>query len=268
MVDCDWPSEFWRAISLFTGRCVWVRFIATISTQSNWDRKSVNYANLFRSSYLLVWWMEWDTLEELRMVWTWIKQNHLKLSDHLPICSFPVNSEFKAKTLQPMQYGRYNYASAVVGDKIYVAGGKNGRGSYMSSVECYDPVNNTWTEVSSMNRPRAKFALAESNGRLYAMGHVDVIERYDPAQDVWTVVWTQQISSECGIQNLVTWFSFFQIGFFDDSETIKQGVTLRSEIYVLTSNTFGKFKPERGCSLLSLRCVPNTNAIEHTLFVN
>lgn len=166
-----------------------------------------------------------------------------------------------------MQFGRYNYASAIVGDKIYVAGGKNGRGSYLSSVECYDPANNTWTEVSSMNRPRAKFALAESNGRLYAMGHVDVIERYDPAQDVWTVVWAQQKSSECEIRYLVM-NCVFQIGVFGNCETIKQAVTLRSEIYVLMSNGFGKFKPEKGCSLLSLRCVSNANAIEHTLFVN
>lgn len=85
-----------------------------------------------------------------------------------------------------MQYGRVGYSAAVMGSKIYVAGGRIG--SVLSTVECYDPVDDKWTEVSNMNFSRYKFALVESNGMLYAMGHHKSVERYDPSQNVWTVV--------------------------------------------------------------------------------
>lgn len=58
----------------------------------------------------------------------------------------------------------------------------------LSSVECYDPSEGKWTEVANMNFARTGFAVVESNGVLYAMGHHKSIERYDSSQNVWIVV--------------------------------------------------------------------------------
>lgn len=95
----------------------------------------------------------------------------------------------QTKKLQPMQFGRFNYAAVSMDGKIYVAGGQSNKTSYMCSVECYDPIDNEWKKLANMNHPRANFALVECNRVLYAMGHHKSIERYDPIQDRWTVVW-------------------------------------------------------------------------------
>lgn len=87
-----------------------------------------------------------------------------------------------------MHFGRYNYAGAVMNGKIYVAGGRGDRDSILHSVECYNPVNDEWVKIASMNHQRENFALVELSGNLYAMGHHKSIERYDPVQEAWTVV--------------------------------------------------------------------------------
>lgn len=80
---------------------------------------------------------------------------------------------------------------------IYVAGGQDGIDSYLSAVECYDPLKDGWTQIPSMIHPRANFALAESNGKLYAIGHHKAVEQYDPDKKEWTVVCTQSKSRNC-----------------------------------------------------------------------
>lgn len=92
------------------------------------------------------------------------------------------------EVLQPMHFARYNYSAAIMNGKIYVAGGRNGSGSPLISVECYDPVEDKWIEVSNMNHPRASFGLVEKNSYLYALGYHESIEQYDPLRNVWTVV--------------------------------------------------------------------------------
>lgn len=95
-----------------------------------------------------------------------------------------------SEEIEPMKYGRHEYAVAVMDGKIYIAGGVGDDKdySYLNTAECYDPITNEWTEIASMKHPRAEFALAELNGMLYAMGGHESIERYDPGQDIWTEV--------------------------------------------------------------------------------
>lgn len=105
------------------------------------------------------------------------------------IFSLSSESPFTSRVLQPIQHARFDYSAAIMGGKIYIAGGKNGTASSsLDSVECYDPVDDKWTEISNMNYARTDFALVEFNGMLYAMGHHKSVERYDPVQNVWTVV--------------------------------------------------------------------------------
>lgn len=87
-----------------------------------------------------------------------------------------------------MKSGRCSYAATTMDGKIYVAGGQSDNESILGSVECYDPIEDKWNELSNMNHPRASFALVEAKGCLFAMGYHKSIEKYDPVQNVWTVV--------------------------------------------------------------------------------
>jgi hypothetical protein len=83
-----------------------------------------------------------------------------------------------------------------VADRLYVIGGYTQ--SFLSvwhpvaTVYRYDPDKDAWTERSRMPTPRGALAVAESGGRLYAIGGYDgsrnraEVEVYDPAADAWT----------------------------------------------------------------------------------
>lgn len=51
---------------------------------------------------------------------------------------------------------RSSFGAAILDDKIYVVGGNDGS-LCLSSAERYDPVNNTWENVSSMQNRRYMF---------------------------------------------------------------------------------------------------------------
>ena len=72
--------------------------------------------------------------------------------------------------------------------RIYVTGGySNGP---MSSVDCYDPDTNTWSQMANMNIARRGHCLVSLHGRLYAIGGdgVDSVEVYDPDNNTWTLL--------------------------------------------------------------------------------
>lgn len=105
-------------------------------------------------------------------------------------CSLSLNT-LTSESIESMQYERYNYAATTMYGRIYVAGGQATPDLHLCSVECYNPVDNKWTKIANMNFPRSNFALAESKGMLYAIGHHKSVERYDPVRDVWTTVRTK-----------------------------------------------------------------------------
>jgi len=61
-------------------------------------------------------------------------------------------------------------------------------------VERYDPKNNRWMKVSSMNFKRLGVAVAVMQGYLYAVGGSDgqtpwnSVERYEPTTNRWSTV--------------------------------------------------------------------------------
>lgn len=70
--------------------------------------------------------------------------------------------------LPPMNSARREAASAVFGDKVYIAGGVD---SFCSaSVEVYSITGNYWTVVSFMNVPRRGHALLSTGNALFAIG--------------------------------------------------------------------------------------------------
>ena len=60
----------------------------------------------------------------------------------------------------------------------------------MSSVDCYDPDNNAWSQVANINIARRGHSLVSLHGRLYAIGgsSVDSVEVYDPDNNTWTLL--------------------------------------------------------------------------------
>merc|ERR1712029_712617 len=72
----------------------------------------------------------------------------------------------------------------------YVSGGHGGDYQPMSSVDCYDPETNTWSQMANMNIARFGHSLVSLHGRLYALGGADVdsVEVYDPDNNTWTLL--------------------------------------------------------------------------------
>ena len=83
---------------------------------------------------------------------------------------------------------RFGPGVAALDNKIYVTGG--GDFGVMSSVDCYDPDTNTWSQMANMNIARDGHSLVSLHGRLYAIGgwDVDSVEVYDPDNNTWTLL--------------------------------------------------------------------------------
>ncbi|XP_078493198.1 uncharacterized protein LOC144748749 [Ciona intestinalis] len=91
-----------------------------------------------------------------------------------------------------MNEQRWYAASAVLNDQMCVAGGWDGDGNALSSVELYNPVVNIWTNIASMQTKRWQHALVCYNGRLYTFGgrngflnYLNSMESYDPREGKW-----------------------------------------------------------------------------------
>jgi len=79
---------------------------------------------------------------------------------------------------------------------IYAIGGTQGDQDVLRSVEFYNPVTDTWSEVAPMDTPRMGLAAAAGpDGTIYALGgnnnestHLDTVEAYDPGTDTWSAI--------------------------------------------------------------------------------
>jgi Kelch motif len=87
----------------------------------------------------------------------------------------------------------YHTATLLPNGKILVAGGY--AGSFLRSVEVYDPIANTWTPVASLNSARAYHtATLLSSGKVLVVGghngtsEITSTEVYDPNANTWTNV--------------------------------------------------------------------------------
>jgi N-acetylneuraminic acid mutarotase len=103
------------------------------------------------------------------------------------------------KQLPSMQYPREAPATALIGGKIYVAGGWNSM--YRSPTvtvpptEVYDPATSTWSgQADSMPDAYAAGGVAALDGLMYVIGGCDAVncghsevQVYDPATDTWTL---------------------------------------------------------------------------------
>lgn len=100
------------------------------------------------------------------------------------------NGEWTDKTpagepLAPLNVPRHSFGSAVLDGKWYVAGGMDGSGAVLDSVEEYDPAANAWRLKAPMPTARVHFALAALGERLYALGGYDAASRQLRSTDVY-----------------------------------------------------------------------------------
>ena len=83
---------------------------------------------------------------------------------------------------------------AALGGKIYAVGGSDTGGRALSTVETFDPQNNSWAAVAPMSTARRQCSVAVVSGKLHAVsgatsdGCVASVEAYDPQLGRWEAV--------------------------------------------------------------------------------
>jgi N-acetylneuraminic acid mutarotase len=93
--------------------------------------------------------------------------------------------------LPPSPTARAAHAAAVIGDRLYVAGGAHATGS-LRSMEVYDFKRRRWRRGPSFPGPKRNHTTGvASGGRFYVLGGRDslnykVAERYDPRRQRWS----------------------------------------------------------------------------------
>jgi DNA-binding CsgD family transcriptional regulator len=80
---------------------------------------------------------------------------------------------------------------ALIGEKIYVPGGRLADGTQTDILEIYDPRQDVWEEGAPLPKPISAYATADFEGKLYLFGGWDGEKAlkdvfvYDPEEDVW-----------------------------------------------------------------------------------
>lgn len=116
----------------------------------------------------------------------------LTITDRVEVYD-PAKNEWTTRA--PLPVGLHHAGAGVVGNRLYVIGGYTR--SFLSvwhpvaTVYMYDPDKDAWTACSPMPTARGALAVAESGGKLYAIGGYDgsanraELEIYDPVKNTW-----------------------------------------------------------------------------------
>jgi N-acetylneuraminic acid mutarotase len=89
--------------------------------------------------------------------------------------------------LAPMPTPREHLAAAVIGNRVFVVGG---RFPNTGALEAFTPATNTWEKLPDMPTPRGGLAAAALGGKLYAFGgEIPAVfpqtEEFDPGTKTW-----------------------------------------------------------------------------------
>ncbi len=120
-------------------------------------------------------------------------------------------------TRASMSQGRAGLAIAVVGNAIYVIGGRTGTGGpcsggALSSVERYDIDEDTWTTVAPMPVALSDRAAATVGGKIYVFGgcsggfpiFTNAVDVYDPVTDTWSSAPADMPTARAGMYGVAT----------------------------------------------------------------
>ena len=89
---------------------------------------------------------------------------------------------------------RLQFGVAVLDDKLYVVGGRDGLKT-LNTVECYNPKTKTWNVMPPMSTHRHGLGVAVLEGPMYAVGghdgwsYLNTVERWDPQAHQWNFVY-------------------------------------------------------------------------------
>ncbi len=123
----------------------------------------------------------------------------LTLQGPTPTPTPPVGSELAWVPRAPMPTARGGPAVAVLGNKMYVAGGGPGTCTYTNALEVYDQPSDTWQTLAPMPSAREAMGAVEVDGKIYVIGgayrcgggyqSVDTpaVEEYDPSTNTWAI---------------------------------------------------------------------------------
>jgi hypothetical protein len=144
----------------------------------------------------------------------------------------------------PMPTARSAGAAAVVGDLIYVAGGRPPRGQDFA---VYNVVSNRWTTLTNMPTGRNHIAAAVIGGCIYvAGGRFDagfgsemtaILEVYDPVTSNWTAR-ASMPEPRGGVNGIAVGDCFFVFGGEGPN-----GVFNNNEMYVASMNRWFRLEP-------------------------
>lgn len=94
---------------------------------------------------------------------------------------------------EPLVTGRDHFAAGVIGNHIYVVGGRGGSVLYnMDVLEEYDSDSNTWEQREHMPTKRSGIGAAVLDGKMYVFGGeaptstFSDVQVYDPKTDRWS----------------------------------------------------------------------------------
>ncbi len=98
------------------------------------------------------------------------------------------------ETASPMPFARADFGTAVVGNEIFVIGGRDGYLRTLVSVLAYDIPTDTWREVAPLPQALHHPAVATDGKTIYVLGGMtgissrplDAAYAFDPLRNAWT----------------------------------------------------------------------------------
>ncbi|KAK1329303.1 hypothetical protein QTO34_011484 [Cnephaeus nilssonii] len=136
--------------------------------------------------------------------------------------------------------GRHQSAVCELGGYLYIIGGAESW-NCLSTVERYNPENNTWTLIAPMNVARRGAGVAVLDGKLFVGGGFDgshaisCVEMYDPTRNEWKMIGNMTSArSNAGIASVGN--TIYAVGGFDGNEFLNT-----VEVYNLESNEWSPY---------------------------
>ncbi|XP_062324361.1 kelch repeat and BTB domain-containing protein 11-like [Osmerus eperlanus] len=101
--------------------------------------------------------------------------------------------EWKVLTKMPDEINTKGSGICTMYNYLFVAGGIKGqgdKGKVSDKVFCYNPLNDSWSEIRPLGQARSQLKLVSMDGYLFAIGGecLFTVEKYDPRMDRWSSI--------------------------------------------------------------------------------
>ena len=135
----------------------------------------------------------------------------------------PASNKWEKLTAKPNAVSEIG--AALLGEKIYIPGGKLASGQYTNILEVYDPRHDTWERKASVPISISAYAIASFEGKMYIFGgwdgkgYLKIVFVYDPNRDAWnegTVMTTPRAYASAEVAN----DKIYVIGGYDGSRSL------------------------------------------------